>query len=343
MSFSVGIIGLPNVGKSTLFKALTKHPVDISNYPFTTIDPNVGVVGVPDERLDKLAELLKPEKTVPTIIEFVDIAGLVRGAHKGEGLGNQFLAHIRKVDMVLHVVRAFEDENIAHVEATVDPARDIEIIKTELAMKDLETCEKHFETLAKEIKGGNKKAEEEQRVLKRVQDNLNALAPLEEIEGVERLAHLQLLNAKKTIVVLNGKDSPSPSAPTTPGPAIEMNIKLEEELSGLAPHEQKELGEESRLPRLIALCYHTLDLISFFTIKGGRELRAWTLEDGKNARDAAYRVHTDFGEKFIRAEVVSYEELIKTGSWSLAREQGFLRTEGKEHVVENGDILEFKI
>ncbi len=343
MSFSVGIIGLPNVGKSTLFKALTKHPVDISNYPFTTIDPNVGVVGVPDERLDTLADLLKPEKIVPTTIEFVDIAGLVKEAHKGEGLGNQFLAHIREVDMILHVVRAFEDENITHIETTVDPKRDIEIIKTEIRMKDLETCEKYFETLAREIKSGNKKAEEEGEILKTVRDRLTMRETLDGIEGIERLGHLQLLSAKKMITVVNTKNPGLPVLQDIPDPKIAIDIKLEEELSELTEEEAKEIGQGSQLPYLISLCYKTLTLRSFFTIKGGKELRSWTLGFGQNARDAAYRVHTDFGKKFIKADTVSYEQLRKDESWTNAREQGHVRTEGKEYVVKDGDILEFKI
>ena len=334
---SVGIIGLPNVGKSTLFKALTKNPVDISNYPFTTIDPNVGIVEVPDERLASLAELIKPEKTIPTIIEFVDIAGLVKDAHKGEGLGNQFLARIREVDMVLHVVRAFEDAQVAHVETTVDPKRDFEIIKTELAMKDLETIEKHMEKLSKEIKAGDKKAAQEKEMLIEIKKQLNEGKPP---TTTNEVPHLQLLTAKKGITIINSRDK---TPPTIPDPHITIDIKLEEELAELTAEEIQELGEKSHLSELITACYKTLNLITFFTIKGGKELRAWTLKNGENAEEAAYRVHTDFGEKFIRAEVISYENLTKAGSWHRARETGVLQTEGKEYVVKDGDILEFKI
>ena len=341
MSFSVGIIGLPNVGKSTLFKALTKNPVAISNYPFTTIDPNTGIVQVPDERLEKLAQILKPEKVTPTVIEFVDIAGLVKNAHQGEGLGNQFLARIREVNVVIHVVRDFEDERVVHVEKTVDPTRDLEIIRTELAMKDIETLEKHIEKLSKDIKGGDKKAVEEKEIAKKVRDALNENRALDTIEGKEILAHLNLLSLKKAVTVYNTTAGNLPDA--TSFSSLYLNLKLEEELSELSSEEQEELGEKPQLPRLIETCYAALELITFFTVKGGKELRAWTLKKGGDVHRAAYKVHTDFGEKFIRADVISHKIIFETGSWARAREQGRIRTEGKEYLVNDGDVIEFRI
>lgn len=341
MSFSVGIIGLPNVGKSTLFKALTKSPVAISNYPFTTIDPNVGIVQIPDERLEKLAHILKPEKVTPTIIEFVDIAGLVKNAHKGEGLGNQFLARIREVDVIIHIVRDFEDERVIHVENTVDPTRDIEIIRTELAMKDIETLEKHIEKLSKDIKGGDKKAVEEKEIAKKICDALNENRALDTVEEKEVLAHLNLLSLKKVVAVYNTTAGDLPSAPSPS--SLCLNLKLEEELTELSPKEREELGEKPQLPRLIKLCYETLELITFFTVKGGKELRAWTLKKGESAHSAAFKVHTDFGEKFIKADVISWETLLETNSWTHAREQGRIKTEGKKYLVNDGDVIEFRI
>jgi len=294
MSFSVGIVGLPNVGKSTLFKALTKKEVDIASYPFTTISPNVGVVTVPDERLEKIAEIVKPEKITPTIIEFVDIAGLVKDAHKGEGLGNQFLAQIRNCDAVLEVVRAFEDQNVENVAGKIDPQNDIETIKTELELKDLESEEKE-----------------------------------------------NLLGKKPIIYLLNTNDKSQYEGPKVDH--LSMNLKDELEISELSESEKKELGMNSQLDRLILACYNTLDLITFYTIAGGKETRAWTLKRGSTAPEAGGKVHSDFKEKFIKAEIIPYQKLITVGSWQIAREKGLIQMEGKDYIVQDGDVIEFKI
>lgn len=283
----IGIVGLPNVGKSTLFQAITKKKVDISNYPFCTIDPNVGVAVVPDKHLDKIAETIKPQKIVPAVVEFVDIAGLVKGAHKGEGLGNKFLSHIYSVDAMLLVARCFEDEKIIHTEQEIDPTRDFEIIKEELTLKDEELAQKPLIVVCNiKSEGNNKKFEK---------------------------------------------------------CALEMDFKLELEASEMDEKDVKELEIESRLPELIKLSYKTLDLITFYTIKGGEELRASSVKEGSTAPQAGGKIHTDFEEKFIRAEVVNYEQFIEAGSWGKAREKGSLRTEGKDYIVQGNDIIEFKI
>lgn len=267
MSFSVGIIGLPNVGKSTLFKALTKKQVDIADYPFTTINPNVGVVAVPDERLEKIAKLVQSEKITPTIIKFVDIAGLVKGAHQGEGLGNQFLSYIRPCEAIVEVLRCFDNSN---------PEEDIAIIENELKMKDQE-----------------------------IGDNV--------------------LTSKPKIYLFNTQDS---------GEFPKMNLKDEADMSELSEEEIKELGIKSQLDRLILACYNALDLITFFTVKGNKEVKAWTLKKGSSILEAADKVHTDFAKNFIKSEVIPWQKLIETGSW---------RTMGKEYLVQDGDIIEFKI
>ena len=288
MSFSVGIIGLPNTGKSTLFKALTKKKVDIADYPFTTIDPNVGVVAVPDERLKKIAQIVKPEKTIETVIEFVDIAGLVEGAHKGEGMGNQFLSHIRPCDAVVEVIRGFKTSDITE---EISPKRDIEIIENELLMKDRET-----------------------------DDNV--------------------LASKPKVYVFNIQEGAG--VPEIPN-SLTIDLKLEEEASELSESEAEELKIKSKLDQLILACYNALDLITFFTITGGKETRAWTLEKGCNALEAADKVHSDFKERFIRAEIIPWQKLVETGSWTKAKELGQIKTVGKEYIVQNGDIIEFKI
>jgi ribosome-binding ATPase YchF (GTP1/OBG family) len=294
MSFSIGIVGLPNAGKSTLFKALTKKPVDIGPYPFTTIHPNVGVVQVPDERLLKIAEIIKPEKVTPTIIEFIDIAGLVKGSHKGEGLGNQFLAQIRNCDAILEVVRAFEDPRVENVTGKIDPVSDIETIKIELELKDMESQEK---------------------------ENLLAKKPV-----------IYLLN-------INGKTFyQAPKAEY-----LAVNLKDEVEMFELSETEKKELGLKSQLDRLILSCYNILDLITFYTITGGKETRAWTLKNGLSAPEAGGVVHTDFKERFIRAEVANWQKLVEAGSWKEAKEKGLIQTVGKDYVIQDGDVIEFKI
>ncbi len=349
MSFSVGIVGLPNVGKSTLFKALTRQEVDISNYPFCTINPNVGIVQVPDERLEKIAEIVKPKKATPTIIEFVDIAGLVKGAHKGEGLGNQFLNHIREVNAILHIVRAFKDPNVKHVEEGVDPKRDIEIVNVELIMKDIETIEKNLEKVQKEAKAGIKEKIKELETLQKIKKELNngKLASDIELEDKEKesIKYLNLLTIKPVIYILNiREDSDNPELlKSLSENSLPIDLKIELECTELSPEELKELNLKSRLDVLIKTCYRILNLVTFYTIKGGEEARAWTTKEGTKAPTAGSIVHTDFEEKFIRAEVISYKDLIEAGSWTNARSKGLIGTEGKDYIVKDGDIIEFKI
>jgi len=346
MSFSVGIVGLPNVGKSTLFKALTKNPVDISNYPFCTIDPNIGIVKVPDERLEKIAEIIKPEKVTPTVIEFVDIAGLVKGAHKGEGLGNQFLSRIREVDAIIHLVRYFKDENVAHPSGEINPKEDIEIVNTELVLRDVETVKKRTEKLKKEVKAGSKEAQEELAVLDKVKNILEKnqllVNNLDE-EGKEQTKFLQLLTIKPIIYLFNvNEDQKEQNLPDINNKIV-LPLKLEVDLSEFSEQDLKELEAESHLDKLIKNCYRLLNLITFYTITGEKETRAWTMKKGSLAPKAGGVVHSDFEEKFIRAEVISWEELVEAGSWTKAKELGLVRTEGKEYEVKDGDIVEFKI
>jgi len=350
MSFSVGIIGLPNVGKSTLFKALTQQEVDISNYPFCTIDPNVGIVKVPDERLDKIAEIVKPQKTTPTIIEFVDIAGLVKGAHKGEGLGNQFLARIREVDAIAHVVRSFEASGIKHIENTLDVQRDINIVNMELVMKDLETLKKHEEKVLSETKNpSNKEAKKELEILEKIKKCLNEGKMISQIDLSEKeresINHLSFLTIKPVIYLINsrGTDKELEMLRSLPQNTLPLDLKMELELSELSSEELEELKLKPRIDVLIKTCYKILNLITFYTIKGGEECRAWTAKDGTLAPRAGGIVHTDFENKFIRAEVINYNDLIGCGSWGQARTKGLINTEGKNYVIKDGDIIEFKI
>lgn len=339
MSFSVGIVGLPNAGKSTLFKALTKNPVAIADYPFTTIHPNVGVVAVPDERLNKIAKAVETEKITPTIIEFVDIAGLVKGAHKGEGLGNQFLAQIRNCDAILEIVRIFPAENIEHVEKEINPERDINIIKNEIIMKDLETVEKALE---------KKEEKQKKEVLEKAKEQLLQEKLISEIklteEEIFQLKDLQLLTAKSTLFLFNGPQSKSEELPEyLKDRGITADLKLEEEASELSEPEKRELKMNSRLDQVIIACYNILDLITFYTITGGKEARAWTLKKDSTAPRAGGIVHSDFEEKFIRAEIIPWLKLFESGSWSKAREKGWLKTVGKDYLVQDGDVIEFKI
>lgn len=330
---SIGIIGLPNVGKSTLFKALTNQEINIANYPFATIDPNVGVVAVPDERLYKLAEISKSEKIVPAVVEFYDIAGLVKGAYKGEGLGNQFLSHIREVCVIVQVVRIFQSGEIIHVEKGVDPVRDIDIINTELVLKDLETVQKRLESLAKEAKSGDKEKIEDLEALKQVYAGLSAG---EEVRGLEEkvvsrpaVVELTLLTSKPQIYLLNGKES-------------DVTIELKNKLQAFkADYLIVDLSSVSAVGALIEKAYQILGLISFFTT-GEDESRAWTIRVDTKAPEAAGEIHTDFQKRFIRADVISWHELLEAGSWAAARQKGRLRTEGKEYIVQDGDVVEIK-
>ncbi len=352
MSLKVGIVGLPNVGKSTLFKALTKNPVDIANYPFCTIEPNVGIVKVPDERLDKLAKMSQSAKIVPTVIEFVDIAGLVKGAAEGEGLGNKFLSHIREVDAIAQVVRVFEDKNIIHVHEKIDPENDIEIINTELILADLETVGKRIAKLEKEARGQNKEAIKTLEIAKKIKEILDQgkLASDFEIsaEDEKLVLDLQLLTSKPILYILNTNDfektreSDLVKNIEKKYPVVLLDVKIEEELSQMSAEEARELEMKSNLDQLILKSYEILGLITFLTT-GEDETRAWTIKKDSTAPEAGRAIHSDFEEKFIRADVINWQSLLEAGSWSKAREIGQLRTEGKEYVVQDGDVVEFKI
>lgn len=354
----IGIVGLPNVGKSTLFKALTKTQVDISNYPFCTIEPNVGIVKVPDERLDKLAQMSQSQKIIPAIVEFVDIAGIAKGASTGEGLGNKFLANIREVDAIAQVVRvfsaiggsAFGGENITHVYNTVNPERDIEIINTELVLADLETVHKAEIRLEKEVRGNNKESALKLEVVKKIKTTLengnlaNETALDYKDENVKiTVRELSLLTMKPFIYIYNVSDpNLKLSENLEKRPNVKLDIKIEEELIEMSSEEAKDLGISSNLDQLTKKSYELLGLMTFFTT-GKDETRAWTIEKNSTAPMAGSAIHTDFQEKFIRAEVIEWNKLLETKSWSKARDLGWLRTEGKEYIVKDGDVIEFKI
>ncbi|OGE79986.1 MAG: redox-regulated ATPase YchF [Candidatus Doudnabacteria bacterium RIFCSPHIGHO2_01_FULL_45_18] len=347
MSFSVGIVGLPNVGKSTLFNALTKQQAAASNFPFTTIDPNVGVINVPDERLAKLAALEKSEKIVPTSIEFVDIAGLVKGAAEGAGLGNKFLSHIREVDAIVQVVRFFENKDIIHVDGSVNPARDIEVINMELMLADLNTVSKRLESLHKEIKGGSKEALVLKSALEKIKTALEkgdlARSVNMNEEESRLMKGLSLLTMKPTLYVANAS---SKVEPLNGIEFLTIDVKIESELAELKDDERaeymKELGiNESGLDRLAAASYKLLNLITFITA-GSKESKAWTIVAGTKAPQAAGVIHTDFEKGFIRAEIIQWDKLLEAGGYPGARDKGWLRVEGKEYVMMDGDVAHFR-
>lgn len=363
MALKAGIVGLPNVGKSTLFNAITQAGAESANYPFCTIDPNVGVVEVPDERLDKLTELVVPNKTVPTAFEFVDIAGLVRGASKGEGLGNKFLAHIREVDAIVHVVRCFEDENITHVDGKVDPVSDIQTINLELVLADLESVEKRLDRTKKNMKSGDKKYAAEAAVLERLKEALYDDKPARSLELSDEekvlVRDMHLLTMKPVLYAANVSEDGVQDADTNPyvqkvrdfaagenAEVVPISAKVEAEIAELEGEDKamflEELGlDESGLNRLIKAAYRLLGLYTYFTA-GVQEVRAWTIRKGMKAPQAAGVIHTDFERGFIRAEVVSYDDLVAGGSMNVVKEQGKLRLEGKEYVVQDGDVMHFR-
>ncbi len=362
-NLEVGIVGLPNVGKSTLFNAITKAGAEAANYPFCTIEPNVGVVEVPDERLPHLVEMYKTKRCVPTAMRFVDIAGLVKGASKGEGLGNKFLAHIRQVDAVAQVVRCFVDENVTHVEGGLDPLRDIEIINTELCLADLETLEKRMERVQKLVKTGDKKAPAEMAVLVSIKKMLEQALPARRVEmtadEVALISDLNLMTLKPVHFIANVSEDEVAKADDNEyvkivqkyaaeegAEVVTISARVESEIAELSSEDAKEfLAElglaESGLDKLIKASYKLLGLITYLTA-GVQEVRAWTITKGTKAPQAGGKIHSDIERGFIRAEIVSYDDLVATGSANAAKEKGLVRLEGKDYVMQDGDVTHFR-
>ena len=358
----LGIVGLPNVGKSTLFNSITKAGAECANYPFCTIEPNVGVVAVPDERLEKLAQMYHPQKVTPAVIEFVDIAGLVKGASKGEGLGNKFLSHIRETDAICEVVRCFQDDNVVHVDGNINPIRDIETINLELIFADIETVNKRLDKARKNLKA-DKKYQVEIDLLEKIKENLengiSARAIDFKEEEQELIKDMFLLTTKPILYIANISEEQMANAQDDEmvklvreyaqkekAEVIPLCVKIEEELSGLEPEDKKEmldaLGlEESGLDKVIKKSYDLLGLMSFLTA-GEPEVRAWTIKKGTKAPQAAGKIHSDIERGFIRAEIVSYDDLVASGSVAAAREKGQVRVEGKDYIMQDGDVTHFR-